>query len=149
MTAGHDVADTGVAGGGLALPASARLLVVDDQPINIRTIQQVFCAEHEVFIATSGEQALRFCQATPPDLVLMDVVMPGMNGLEVCRALKSDAATASIPVIFVTGLDTPEEEADCWDAGCVDFISKPINARTVKNRVRAHLLLKQQSDLLR
>lgn len=127
----------------------ARLLVVDDQPINIRALHEVFSADHDVFMATSGEQALAFCRETPPDLVLLDVVMPQMDGLEVCRALKLDPETASIPVIFVTGLDDPQEEAACWDAGGVDFITKPINAQTVRNRVRAHLTLKQQSDLLR
>lgn len=133
-----------------AAPAGrARLLVVDDQPINIRALHEVFSADHDVFMATSGEQALAFCRETPPDLVLLDVVMPQMDGLEVCRALKLDPETASIPVIFVTSLDDPQGEAACWDAGGVDFITKPINAQTVRNRVRAHLTLKQQSDLLR
>ncbi|HEY0661143.1 MAG TPA: diguanylate cyclase [Lysobacter sp.] len=127
----------------------ARLLVVDDQPINIRVLHEIFSVDHDVFMATSGEQALAFCRETPPDLVLLDVVMPQMDGLEVCRALKREPETASIPVIFVTGLDDPREEAACWDAGGVDFITKPINAQTVRNRVRAHLTLKQQSDLLR
>lgn len=127
----------------------ARLLVVDDQPINIRALHEVFAADHDVFMATDGEQALAFCRETPPDLVLLDVVMPQVDGLEVCRALKLDPETASIPVIFVTSLDDPQEEAACWDAGGVDFITKPINAQTVRNRVRAHLTLKQQSDLLR
>lgn len=127
----------------------ARLLVVDDQPINIRALYEVFSPDHDVFMATNGAQALEFCQQTPPDLVLLDVVMPELSGLEVCRALKADPETQSIPVIFVTSLDDPAEEAACWDAGGVDFITKPINALTVRNRVRAHLTLKQQSDLLR
>jgi len=75
--------------------------------------------------------------------------MHGMSGLEVCRALKNNPETAMIPVIFVTSLDTPEEEEACWNAGGVDFITKPINAPTTRNRVRAHLTLKQQSDVLR
>ncbi|UHQ23853.1 diguanylate cyclase [Lysobacter sp. 5GHs7-4] len=135
--------------GTVAASRRARLLVVDDQPINIRALHEVFSADHDVFMATNGAQALAFCQQTPPDLVLLDVVMPDMNGLEVCRALKADPETQSIPVIFVTSLDDPAEEAACWDAGGVDFITKPINALTVRNRVRAHLTLKQQSDLLR
>ena len=127
-----------------------RLLVVDDQPMNIRALHEIFAATHDVFMATSGEQALAFCRATPPDLVLLDVVMPQMSGLEVCRRLKQDPETALIPVIFVTALDDPaEEEAACWKAGGVDFITKPINAQTTRNRVRAHLTLKRQADVLR
>lgn len=127
----------------------ARLLVVDDQPLNIRALHEIFSGTHDVFMATSGEQALTFCRATPPDLVLLDVVMPGMSGLEVCRQLKQDPETAPIPVIFVTALDDPKEEEACWDAGGVDFITKPINAQTTRHRVGAHLTLKRQADVLR
>ena len=127
----------------------AQVLIVDDQPINIRVLHQVFAEEHDVFMASSGEQALEHCRSNPPDLILLDVVMHGMSGLEVCRALKDNPETAMIPVIFVTSLNTPEEEEACWNAGCVDFITKPINAQTTRNRVRAHLTLKQQSDVLR
>ncbi|OZG74440.1 diguanylate cyclase response regulator [Hahella sp. CCB-MM4] len=126
-----------------------RILIVDDQPLMIRVIHQIFADEHELFMATSGEQALEFCQNNLPDLVLLDVVMPGMDGLETCRRLKKDERTASIPVIFVTGQTTEEEENECWDAGCVDFVNKPVNARTLLKRVRSHLTLKFQSDLLR
>lgn len=135
--------------GGEGAPGRARLLIVDDHPINIRALHEVFASDHDVFMALTGEQALAFCRKTPPDLVLLDVLMPEMDGLQVCRALKQSAETEGIPVIFVTGLDDPEGEAACWDAGCVDFITKPINARTVRNRVRAHLTLKHQTDLLR
>lgn len=127
----------------------ARILVVDDQPTNILTLHRLFEDEHDMFMATGGVQALAFCRQTPPDLVLLDVVMPEPGGLAVCRALAADPATRDIPVIFVTGVDDPEGEAACWDAGGVDFITKPFNARTVSHRVRAHLTLKQQADLLR
>jgi diguanylate cyclase (GGDEF)-like protein len=127
----------------------AQLLVVDDQPINIRALHQIFAEDHDVFMATSGEQALAFCRITPPDLILLDVVMPQMSGLELCRTLKASPDTASIPVIFVTSQDDPKEEGACWDAGGVDFITKPINAQTTRNRVRAHLTLKHQADVLR
>ncbi|MDF2177796.1 diguanylate cyclase [Aliiglaciecola sp. CAU 1673] len=126
-----------------------RILVVDDQPINIQAIHQIFINEHELFVATSGQQALDFCQSTPPDLLLLDVMMPQMSGLEVCRRLKQQDATADIPVIFVTGADSQEDENSCWEAGGVDFVSKPVNAQTLKNRVRAHLTLKFQADLLK
>lgn len=127
----------------------ARLLVVDDQPINIQAIHQIFGGTHDVFMATKGEQALEFCNKTPPDLVLLDVVMPDMDGLEVCRRLKSQADTRDIPVLFVTGHGQPEQEDACWEAGCVDFINKPFNPTTLRSRVRAHLLLKFQAELLR
>lgn len=127
----------------------ARLLVVDDQPVNIQAIYQIFAETHDVFLATSGEQALTFCRSEPPDLVLLDVVMPGMDGLEVCRRLKQQTDTQGIPVLFVTGQDQPEQEIACWEAGAVDFVSKPVNPTTLRNRVRAHLTLKFQADLLR
>lgn len=130
-------------------PPRARLLVVDDQPVNIHALFSVFADDHDVFAATSGEQALAFCRQTPPDLILLDVVMQGMDGLEVCRQLKADPELRGIPVVFVTGQNNPDEEAECWDAGAVDFITKPVNPRTVRNRVRAHLMLKHQADLLR
>lgn len=126
-----------------------RLLIVDDQPVNIHALYQVFSEDCQVFMATNGADALEFCAATPPDLVLLDVVMPGMDGLDVCRNLKANRLTADIPVIFVTALGDPKEENACWDAGAVDFITKPINVQTTRNRVRAHLMLKKQADMLR
>lgn len=122
---------------------------MDDQPINIQALYQVFSQDHQVFMATSGEQALAMCAAKQPDLVLLDVVMPGLDGHEVCRRLKADAATRDIPVIFVTAHSDEEAETRGLDAGAVDFISKPINPRIVRARVKTHLMLKAQSDLLR
>jgi len=126
-----------------------RLLVVDDQPINIQLLYQIFHADHEVFMATGGEQALEVCRRESPDLVLLDVLMPDMDGLEVCRRFKLDPATRNIPVIFVTGQNAPEEESAGLEVGAVDFISKPINPRVVLARVNTHLTLKAQSDRLR
>ena len=134
---------------GLNRQRRARLLVVDDQPVNVQAIHQIFAATHDVFMATSGEQALIFCQNTPPDLVLLDVVMHGMDGLEVCRRLKQIPDTQDIPVMFVTGHEQPDEETACWEAGGVDFVNKPVNPTTLRNRVRAHLTLKLQADQLR
>ena len=130
-------------------PQKGRVLVVDDQASNIHLIHQLFSAEYQVFMATSGQQALAFCAKTPPDLILLDVAMPGMNGMEVCRILKQDHSTATIPIIFLTGLDTTDAENACWDCGADDFVSKPVNPRTLQNRVKAHLTLKYQTDLLR
>jgi diguanylate cyclase (GGDEF)-like protein len=126
-----------------------RLLVVDDQPVNIQALYQAFAADHQVLMATSGEQALALCASQQPDLVLLDVVMPGLDGHEVCRRLQADAATRDIPVIFVTAHSDEEAETLGLELGAVDFISKPINPQVVRARVRTHLTLKAQSDLLR
>ncbi len=132
------------------LPARPRLLVVDDQPINIQTLYQVFHADHEVFVATSGEQALAFCRGNPlPDLILLDVVMPGLDGLAVCQQLKADPVLANIPVIFVTACMDPADETRALEAGGVDFITKPVNPMVVRARVKTHLTLKAQEDFLR
>ncbi|OHX13134.1 GGDEF domain-containing response regulator [Chromobacterium sphagni] len=126
-----------------------RILIVDDQPTNIVVAHQILHPLHEVFMATNGEQAIAFCQNTPPDLLLLDVEMPGMNGMEVCRLLKQWPDTRDIPVIFVTGLQSQEQEMACWEAGAVDFVTKPVTPATLRNRVHAHLTLKFQADQLR
>jgi diguanylate cyclase (GGDEF)-like protein len=126
-----------------------RILIVDDQPTNIHIMHQIFCNEHDVFMATSGEKAIEFCMKSPPDLILMDVVMPGIGGLQACRQLKQHELTASIPIIFVTAHDDIKDENACWDAGGTDFVNKPINTTTLLNRVRVHLQLKFQTDLLK
>ena len=126
-----------------------RLLMMDDEPLNIQTLYRAFAADHQVFIATTGEQALALCASKHPDLVLLDVEMPGMDGYEVCRRLKADNTLRDIPVIFVTGHTDETSEARALDAGAVDFITKPISPRIVRARVKTHLTLKNQSDLLR
>ncbi|MBK9573957.1 MAG: diguanylate cyclase [Rhodoferax sp.] len=130
-------------------PSRPKLLVVDDQPINIQILYQVFSATCQVFMATGGEQALQVCQDKQPDLILLDVVMPEMDGYEVCRRLKADAATAHIPVIFVTAHNDPVQETLGLDVGAVDFIAKPVNPKVVQARVKTQLTLKFQADLLR
>ena len=126
-----------------------KLLLVDDQPVNIQTLYQIFADDHEVFMATSGEQALALCRDKQPDLVLLDVIMPGMDGLETCQRLKEDDDTADIPVIFVTSQNSPEEETHGLEVGAVDFISKPVNPAVVRARVKTQLTLKAQTDALR
>ncbi|WP_372879756.1 diguanylate cyclase [Spongiibacter marinus] len=126
-----------------------KLLLVDDQPVNIQTLYQIFADDHEVFMATSGEQALALCRDKQPDLVLLDVIMPDMDGLETCQRLKEDADTADIPVIFVTSQNSPEEETHGLEVGAVDFISKPVNPAVVRARVKTQLTLKAQTDALR
>ncbi|MBC3766867.1 diguanylate cyclase [Neptunicella marina] len=127
----------------------AKILVVDDQPINIQLINQTLSQDYNVYMATSGKQAIDFCLNNQPDLVLMDVVMPEMDGLETCRQMKEMEELATIPVIFVTGLTEQDEEDECWEAGGIDFLTKPVNPVTLRNRVKAQLTLKFQTDWLR
>jgi diguanylate cyclase (GGDEF)-like protein len=126
-----------------------KLLVVDDQPINIQVMYQAFAGEYQVFMATSGAQALAVCKNNPPDLILLDIVMPGMDGFEVCANLKADETTRHIPVIFVTAHTDAAQETHGLSVGAVDFIAKPVNPDVVRARVKTHLTLKFQSDLLR
>lgn len=129
--------------------AQPKLLIVDDQPLIIRMLHLIFEEDYEVFIATNGEDAIDFCQKNLPDLILMDVVMPGMNGYQACRELKSQTATENIPVIFITGHSDAMEEEQGLDAGAVDFICKTASPKVIKARVKTHITLKQQADLLR
>jgi len=126
-----------------------RLLIVDDQPLNIRLLHQIFQADHEVFVATSGDDALIFCQTQLPDLILLDVVMPGLDGYAVCRRLKLDARTSEIPVVFVTSQSNSTEEEDGLAAGAADFIAKSASANVMRARVNTLITLKRQTDLLR
>lgn len=124
-------------------PRKPILLVVDDQPSNIQVLHQIFKADCEVYMASSGEQALAFCATQLPDLILLDVVMPGIDGHQVCTELKSNPRTRDIPVIFVTGHSNPEDETEGLRLGAVDFISKPVNASVVRARVHMQLMLRQ------
>jgi signal transduction histidine kinase len=121
----------------------ASLLIVDDQAVNIQTLYHIFHTMHEVFMATNGPQALEFCQTQKPDLILLDVMMPDMDGHEVCRRLKADPATADIPIIFVTANSDPTEEAKSLFMGAADFIPKPVNIAVVKARVQTQLMLRK------
>jgi diguanylate cyclase (GGDEF)-like protein len=126
----------------------ARLLIVDDQPANVRLMASALAGEYDLCFATSGARALDLVRDGEVDLILLDVVMPEMDGLEVCRRLKADERTASIPVIFVTASGETADETRGFAAGGVDYITKPIQPPTVRARVRTHLELKQARDLL-
>jgi diguanylate cyclase (GGDEF)-like protein len=125
------------------------ILVVDDQPANIQLIYQILGDDYKVLMATNSEEALNMCKTHLPDLVLLDVMMPDVGGLETCRIMKQTHEIADIPVIFVTGLQKLAEEDACWDAGGADFIRKPVNPKTLHNRVKSLLLMKHQSDFLK
>ncbi len=119
------------------------LLVVDDQPLNVQVLVHIFSPDHAVLTASSGAEALAVCAEHTPDLVLLDVMMPEMDGHEVCRRLKADARTKDIPVIFVTVQNDPLEEAAGLRLGAVDFIPQPVNSAVVRARVHTHLQLRQ------
>ncbi len=128
-----------------------KLLIVDDLITNIKVLMSILNAHsaYDIAVATSGQQALDIALLEMPDLILLDVMMPGMDGYEVCQRLKSDQRTKDIPVIFVSAMDEAEDEARGLEAGGLDYITKPVNKAIVKARVRIHLELKRQRDLLR
>lgn len=126
-----------------SLSNTPTLLVVDDQPLNIQVLVHIFSPDHTVLTATNGAQALALCAQQLPDLILLDVMMPGMDGHEVCRRLKADPRTRDIPVIFVTVQSDPQEEAIGLLQGAVDFIPQPVNASVVRARVQTHLRLRK------
>lgn len=131
------------------LPDRPVLLIVDDEPRNTQLLYEIFKDDYEVCRAGSGEAALAFCRTRRPDLILLDIVMPDMDGYAVCQQLKSDFLVANIPVIFVTACGDPLQTVRGLDAGGVDFIIKPFHLEVVRARVRSHLVLKHQADVLR
>ena len=128
---------------------NGRILVVDDAMENIQTLHAALQAEQEVLFALDGARALELARTQHPDLILLDAVMPGMDGYAVCAALRAAPETRDIPVIFVTALTSPEDETRALEAGAADFISKPVNAAVVRARVRTQLTVKRQADALR
>ena len=121
-----------------------RVLVVDDEPINLTVLVDLLTPRYSVIVAKSGEEALERLQAGAlPDLALLDVVMPGIDGFELCRRMKADERTADIPVIFITALGQPHDEARGFEIGAVDYINKPISPPLVLARVRTHWALRR------
>jgi putative two-component system response regulator len=126
------------------------VLVVDDSPDNLSLMGDLLKDEFKVKVATNGEKALRLARSdAPPDLILLDIMMPGMDGYEVCSRLKSDAGTRNIPVIFITARTETEDEKHGLELGAVDYIIKPISPPIVIARVQTHLKLKAAADFLR
>ncbi|QJR79774.1 diguanylate cyclase [Alteromonas pelagimontana] len=126
-----------------------RLLVVDDQAVNVRLIYDLFQSEFSVFMATNGEMGLAKSREIMPDIILLDVVMDGLNGYDLCRQLKADETLKHIPVIFITGQFNEEDEVYGFKMGAVDFIHKPINPVITRARVMTHMQHKLQADILR
>jgi len=131
------------------LALNGRILVVDDAMENIQILHAALQDQHEVLFALDGARALELARAQRPDLILLDAVMPHMDGHGVLAALRAEPQTRDIPVIFVTALSSPEDETRALDAGAADFISKPVNVAVVRARVRTQLTVKRQADTLR
>ncbi len=128
--------------------ARPRVLVVDDESINIKALNEALRDQCEVLFATSGRKALAVAAATLPDLVLLDIKMPEMDGYAVCRAMKDDDLLRAVPVIFITALASEADESMGLELGAVDYIAKPFNPAVVRLRVKNHLEMKRQRDLL-
>ena len=123
------------------------LLLVDDEPTNLRVLRTVLQEQYRLLFAKSGEEALQLVQKEQPDLILLDVMMPGLTGFDVCARLKADALTCAIPVIFVTALKDEMDETKGFEVGAVDYITKPISPAVVRARVKTHLSLVQAQEL--
>lgn len=130
------------------LDARPVILVVDDTPDNISLLSGLLKEQYKVKVATNGEKALLVAHASPPDLILLDVMMPVMDGYETCRRLKEDGELKDIPVIFLTAKEEVEDENLGFDLGAVDYITKPISSPILLSRVKTHLTLKQSKDFL-
>lgn len=126
------------------------ILIVDDEPANIRILVELLRPEYALRVATNGETALRIALSdAPPDLILLDVMMQGVDGYEVCRRLKNDPRTESIPVIFITAKGHERDEIKGFEAGAIDYVAKPFNPVIVKARVQTHAELKRHRDFFK
>ena len=125
------------------------LLIVDDAPTNVQILAEALHSDYRIKVAGDGQEALKIALREPhPDLILLDVMMPGMDGFEVCRHLKRNPKTQKIPVIFVTAKNEECDEELGLNLGAVDYITKPFSIPITKARIRNHIRLKQQADLL-
>jgi diguanylate cyclase (GGDEF)-like protein len=126
----------------------AVILIVDDEISNIEIMNAVLEDSYEVCFATSGEQAIEVARQVLPDIILLDVMMPGIDGYDVCRTLKADRLLADVPIIFTTGLTDREAEARGLLLGAIDYVTKPIQPVILSARVRNHIELKRLRDQL-
>lgn len=129
---------------------TARILVVDDIPANVKLLEARLLAEYfDVLTAKDGYEALAICESQPIDLILLDIMMPGIDGFEVCERLKANVRTSHIPVVMVTALDQPSDRVRGLKAGADDFLTKPVNDLQLMSRVKSLVRLKNVSDELR
>jgi diguanylate cyclase (GGDEF)-like protein len=125
------------------------ILAIDDTPANLLTLGKALGGEFDLQFATSGAAGVALAIESLPDLILLDVMMPDMDGYETCHRLLADPATRDIPIIFITAQNSPDDETRGLEAGALDFISKPVNPAVLRARVRTHLTMKRMADQLR
>ncbi|MFH1955090.1 MAG: diguanylate cyclase [Pseudomonadota bacterium] len=126
-----------------------KILIADDERFNLNILVDILKPDYKVIVAKDGKQALKRAESNPPDLILLDIMMPEMDGYEVCKNLKENEQTKDIPVIFITAMKEAGDEARGFDLGAVDYITKPFQAAIVMARVKAQLKMKWQADMLR
>jgi DNA-binding response OmpR family regulator len=126
-----------------------RILVVDDEPVNVRIISSALKGEYDIFTALNGHEAISQLKEHEPDLILLDVMMPDINGFDVCKIIKANALFVDIPVIFLTALDSHEGACRGLDVGGIDYLTKPVDLELLKLRVRNHIESKGRNDLVK
>lgn len=132
-----------------ATDSRTRILIVDDQPENIRMLMEVLKDEYATIPATNGEAALKKALGEPPpDIILLDILMPGIDGYEVCCRLKNQAQTRDIPVIFITAISEVMDAARAFEVGAVDYVTKPFNPVTIRARIQTHVQLSRTMKAL-
>ena len=126
-----------------------KILIVDDEPLNIGVLANALKGSYEICTAENGYDALRMVKEESPDLMLLDIMMPELDGLQVCRLLRADGAYADMPIIFVTAMDSTEGELQGLELGAVDYITKPVNLKLAKLRIRNQIELKRQQNIVK
>jgi putative two-component system response regulator len=118
----------------------SRILIIDDDPLNLKLLKARLALEgYETITAANGEEGLQKCLREKPDLILLDIMMPGISGFDVCGKLKALPETRSIPILFITSLSSPEDRKRGFAVGAADYITKPLDMKTLRNSVRNHL----------
>ena len=126
-----------------------KILIVDDEPVNVAVLANALKGSYAICTAQNGYEAIRMVKEEKPDLVLLDIMMPELDGLQVCRLLRAEEAYADIPIIFVTAMDSAEGEAQGLELGAVDYITKPVNLKLAKLRIRNQIELKRQQNIVK
>ena len=125
-----------------------KVLIVDDDPINIELLEGYLSKDYDILKAHDGNEALIIVEANPPDIILLDLIMPGINGYQVCKKLKDDPKTNHIPIVIVTSLHETEDRNKAIEAGADDFITKPFDIIELSVRVKSHLRTKLYYDTM-
>jgi PleD family two-component response regulator len=125
-----------------------KILIVDDEPINVELLEGYLSNDYDIMKAYNGNEAMKIVGTNPPDLIILDIMMPGINGIEVCKIIKNDEKTMSIPIVIVTALNEREVRIKAIEAGTDDFLNKPIDILELTTRVKSLLRAKQYYDAM-